>query len=304
LTGISSDARPRSTAATDLATGTSSRQAALSNSDEPNTERTNILDQSDSVPQCNLEFSRAPSRWSPYGGQSGAAESAAAQPGVVRAALNGGGAFDYRRDSVDGRPGERFERGEIGKVCRDVVPEHSVDRRALGLHEGAQGLAGGWSPIPPRTPKQLAETSARLCRLLRAEVEEQLERHDPTLVGLADDWRHLLFPDATDDQFADSYAQAVTFGLLLARAQGIDLEKGIDPAAKVLAGRQSLIGTAMRVLTDQVIKNKTLATSLATLTTWGPIAAERAEAQIAIRQGGVSSGYRCCIRTERQRRRA
>jgi hypothetical protein len=40
------------------------------------------------------------------------------------------------------------------------------------------------------------------------------------------------------------------------------------------------------------------------LTTWGPIAAERAEAQIAIRQGGVSSGYRCCIRTERQRRRA
>ena len=30
-----------------------------------------------------------------------------------------------------------------------------------------------WEPIPPRTAKQLAETSARLCRLLREEVVEQ-----------------------------------------------------------------------------------------------------------------------------------
>lgn len=123
-----------------------------------------------------------------------------------------------------------------------------------------------WSPTPPRTPKQLAGVSARLCRLLRAEVGEQLARQDATLVSLADDWRHLLFPDATDDEFADSYAQAVTFGLLLARAEGIDLQKGIDPAAKTLAGRQSLIGTAMRVLTDDVVKSNTLATSVATLT--------------------------------------
>jgi hypothetical protein len=122
-----------------------------------------------------------------------------------------------------------------------------------------------WSPSPPRTPKQLAEMSARLCRLLRAEVAEQLARRDPTLVGLADDWRHLLFPGATDDEFADSYAQAVTFGLLLARAEGISLDNGIDLAAKTLAGRQSLIGTAMRVLTDNVVKNDTLATSVATL---------------------------------------
>ena len=97
-------------------------------------------------------------------------------------------------------------------------------------------------------------------------MAEQLARRDVTLVGLADDWRHLLFPGATDEEFADSYAQAVTFGLLLARAEGISLEKGIDPAAKELAGRQSLIGTAMRVLTDNVVKNQTLATSVATMT--------------------------------------
>ena len=94
---------------------------------------------------------------------------------------------------------------------------------------------------------------------------EQLQRHDQTLTALATDWRHLLFPEATDDEFADNYAQAVTFGLLLARAEGISLENGIDSAAKALAARQSLIGTAMRVLTDNVLKNDTLATSVATL---------------------------------------
>src|SRR5205823_2673756 len=78
-----------------------------------------------------------------------------------------------------------------------------------------------WSPVPPETPRQLAQASARLCRLLRDEVAEQLGRGDKTLIGLANDWRHLLFPGASNAQFADGYAQVVTFGLLLARAQGI-----------------------------------------------------------------------------------
>jgi hypothetical protein len=153
--------------------------------------------------------------------------------------------------------------GDIVRLDGDLVVGEEVTAPSTLLVLFEDFL--GWSPVPPRSPKQLAETSARLCRLLRAEAAEQLARRDPTLVGLADDWRHLLFPDATDDEFADSYAQAVTFGLLLARAEGISLENGIDPAAKALAGRQSLIGTAMRVLTDDVLKNDTLATSVATL---------------------------------------
>jgi hypothetical protein len=31
-----------------------------------------------------------------------------------------------------------------------------------------------WKPIPPKTAKQLAQVSARLCRLLRDEVIEQI----------------------------------------------------------------------------------------------------------------------------------
>jgi hypothetical protein len=69
-----------------------------------------------------------------------------------------------------------------------------------------------WSPIPPKTAKQLAQISARLCRFLRDEVVEQMARGSPGLTGLAQDWRRLLFPEAKDIEFADRYAQAVTFG--------------------------------------------------------------------------------------------
>jgi hypothetical protein len=72
-----------------------------------------------------------------------------------------------------------------------------------------------WQPIPPGSARQLAEVSARLCRLLRDEVTEQLALGSPALTGLAVDWRKLLFPEATPEQFADGYAQAVTFGLLM-----------------------------------------------------------------------------------------
>lgn len=78
-----------------------------------------------------------------------------------------------------------------------------------------------WEPIPPKTALQLAEISAGLCRLLRDEVVEQMALGSKALTGLATDWRKLLFPDATDEEFADGYAQAVTFGLLIARAHGV-----------------------------------------------------------------------------------
>jgi hypothetical protein len=124
----------------------------------------------------------------------------------------------------------------------------------------------GWSPIPPRTPRQLAETTARLCRLLRDEVSEQLERKAPGLTSLAEDWRKLLFPAATDAEFADGYAQAVTFGLLMARAHDIPLKGGIDEAAKILRRSNSLIGSALRLLTEEAGETHTLDTSLKTLT--------------------------------------
>ena len=48
-----------------------------------------------------------------------------------------------------------------------------------------------WEPQPPRSAKELADTTARLCRLLREEVTEQLGRRSPSLTNLATDWRKL-----------------------------------------------------------------------------------------------------------------
>lgn len=123
-----------------------------------------------------------------------------------------------------------------------------------------------WSPIPPKTAKQLAQVSARLCRLLRDEVIEQMARGSPGLTGLAEDWRKLLFPQADDAQFADGYAQAVTFGLLVARARDISLAEGTEAAAQELRKSNSLIGTALRLLTENSSNQDALKTSLGTLT--------------------------------------
>jgi hypothetical protein len=123
-----------------------------------------------------------------------------------------------------------------------------------------------WTPTPPRSAQQLADMSARLCRLLRDEIIEQMALGSAALTSLADDWRRTLFPDASDETFADGYAQAVTFGLLMARAQGIVLSDGLDQVSRALRQSNLLIGKALRVLTDDVDNQATWKTSLDTLT--------------------------------------
>jgi hypothetical protein len=122
-----------------------------------------------------------------------------------------------------------------------------------------------WSPIAPSKPQHLAETAARLCRLLRAQVIEQLARDEPRLTSLKADWGKLLFPEADNDAFADGYAQAVTFGLLMARARDIPLTENIELAAKALRQTNTLIGSALALFTEEPDGGHPLATSLRTL---------------------------------------
>jgi Type ISP C-terminal specificity domain/N-6 DNA Methylase len=169
---------------------------------------------------------------------------------------------------TDGNSFALWQDGDlVGKVQRldgDIETSGAALRPSPGLLALFDTFLK-WLPIPPKTPRQLAQTSARLCRLLRDEVAEQLDRGDKTLTGLANDWRHLLFPGASNAQFADGYAQVVTFGLLLAREQGISLDGGVGAAAKKLSGTNSLIGHALRVLTDSVVQEAVLPTSVGTL---------------------------------------
>jgi hypothetical protein len=110
-----------------------------------------------------------------------------------------------------------------------------------------------WKPQPPRTVSQLIDAVANLCRLLREEVRTAMEleargRRTSLYRFLADDWRNLLFPGASDAAFADQYAQAVTFALLLARVEGIQLQgEDLSSVAKVLRKRHLLLGRALEL---------------------------------------------------------
>ena len=110
-----------------------------------------------------------------------------------------------------------------------------------------------WAPIPPTTAQQLADYLAPLCRLLKDDVLEALRRRSPAIQTVARDWRRYLFPDADDETFADSYAQTVTFALLLARSVGSDALV-IDKAVQALTSRNTLLGRALSVLTDEDVR--------------------------------------------------
>ena len=112
-----------------------------------------------------------------------------------------------------------------------------------------------WEPVLPTDRagrldlKGFAALLAPLCRLLREDVAEALGVSGSPVTRLAGDWRQLLFPDATDEQFADAYAQTVAFALLLGRSEGAD-PLTLDQAVAALAARHSLLSRALQVLTD------------------------------------------------------
>jgi hypothetical protein len=188
---------------------------------------------------------------------------------------------------TDGNGFSLWQNGElVGGVLR-LVGDIESSGNKLEPVEGLLNLFSSflnWEPVTPKSAQDLAHTTARLCRLLRDEVTEQLALKSEALTALAADWRQLLFPDATDERFADGYAQAVTFGLLMARAKNIKLSTGLHQVAQDLSQTSSLIGAALRLLTDNAENQETLKTSLGTLirvldaVNWSAISKDSADA--------------------------
>ena len=113
-----------------------------------------------------------------------------------------------------------------------------------------------WQPLIPTDRRGridlqgFAAMLAPLCRMLRDDVIDALQRPDSPLVQLARDWRQLLFPNASDDQFADAYAQTVTFALLLGRSEHTADTLTLHSAEAALAHQHNLLARALQVLTD------------------------------------------------------
>ena len=106
-----------------------------------------------------------------------------------------------------------------------------------------------WKPLTPASPRALAELLAPLCRFLRDDVLQAAKNSDSALAQLAYEWRTTLFPDATDEAFADAYAQTLTYALLLAQFDGAS-DLHTNRAAETLSHKHKLLGHVLTLLTD------------------------------------------------------
>jgi hypothetical protein len=149
----------------------------------------------------------------------------------------------YRTGELIGRPvsisGDITADGAVG------INEANVERFGALLRDFLT-----WQPIVPHAPRELAAYLAPLARLVRDEAYIAVRQEGSNIRVLADEWRAYLFPDADDHQFADAYAQTLTYALLLARVTGAgDLEP--DMAARTLDAGNGLLAQTLRVLAQQ-----------------------------------------------------
>lgn len=113
----------------------------------------------------------------------------------------------------------------------------------------------GWKPIVPHKPTPLAKYLAPLTRFLRSEVEHALSIRGSAVDLLANEWRQYFFPNADDAQFADAYAQTVTYAMLLARLSGASK---LDPAeaARALDRNNGLLARTLEILGQDAARDE------------------------------------------------
>lgn len=121
-----------------------------------------------------------------------------------------------------------------------------------------------WQPAEIKTVSRLVSWLAPLTRATREAVRLQLthERQvqktgadvtELVFLGALKDWRAALYPRAKDAEFADGFAQTVTFALLLAVSEGISLEGGLSPiGAQLRKTSYGLMGQTLDLLTRHI----------------------------------------------------
>jgi len=161
-----------------------------------------------------------------------------------------------------------------------------------------------WEPNPITSADKLVKTLAPLAVLLREEIllgltaqkkvhEAAKKRakdqgHDepvpPSLIGLHTDWRETLSPGATDEEFADSFAQTVVFALVVAISEGLELDiNTLHYMANRLKSNHGLLGNALNLLTDHLDEDSALHNVLAiivrvlSVTSWKHISGGKAD---------------------------
>ena len=161
-----------------------------------------------------------------------------------------------------------------------------------------------WEPNPITSADKLVKTLAPLAVLLREEIllglTAQKKVHEaakkrakdqgydepvpPSLIGLRTDWRETLSPGATDEEFADSFAQTVVFALVVAISEGLELDiNTLHYMANRLKSNHGLLGNALNLLTDHLDEDSALHDVLAiivrvlSVTSWKHISGGKAD---------------------------
>lgn len=161
-----------------------------------------------------------------------------------------------------------------------------------------------WEPNPITSADKLVKTLAPLAVLLREEIllglTAQKKAHEaakkrakdqghdepvpPSLIGLRTDWRETLSPGATDEEFADSFAQTVVFALVVAISEGLELDiNTLHYMANRLKSNHGLLGNALNLLTDHLDEDSALHNVLAiivrvlSVTSWKHISGGKAD---------------------------
>ena len=119
------------------------------------------------------------------------------------------------------RSGELMARVRLADDISKGVAS-GFEQEALATFHGLIRNFLYWEPIVPATAEGLAKFLAPLARILRDEVLDALKRGSTALKAASNEWSGLLFPEGDWDQFADAYAQTVTYALLLARFEGAE----------------------------------------------------------------------------------
>lgn len=157
---------------------------------------------------------------------------------------------------TDGNEWALFRSGELEAKRLRLSGDVRTDGRSAAAEADARALFqllaefSSWRPIVPQKPKELAEFLAPYCRLIRDDVLDGVSDTKSSLRILRDEIKRLLFPEATDQQFADAYAQTIIFALLLAQSEGADV-LDLASAYKTLESHHLLLSRALQFLTDR-----------------------------------------------------
>lgn len=127
--------------------------------------------------------------------------------------------------------------------------KNAITAEAVSEMERMLNIFLAWEPIVPGTTESLAKMLAPLCKILRDDVHKALMDENPSIVALERQWHDVLFSNTDNGQFADAYAQTVTYSLLLAKTDGLSI---VNPKAAVdqLKGRHKLLSKALEILSD------------------------------------------------------